>query len=80
MPTTETPTERDPSASDLLAGVVLLAGIGLVGAGSYVHLTVAARASAGRCDGCEPWHPLIVVTPLAVGAAFVLLGGYLLTR
>ncbi|WP_152043144.1 hypothetical protein [Salinigranum salinum] len=80
MPTTETPAGGERSASDLLAGVVLLAGIGLVGAGSYVHLTVAAEASAGRCDGCEPWHPLIVVTPLVVGSGFVLLGGYLLTR
>jgi hypothetical protein len=80
MPTAETPTGSERSASDLLEAVVFVVGIGLVGVGSYVHLTVAAGASAGRCDGCEPWHPLIVVTPLAVGSAFVLLGGYLLTR
>lgn len=72
--------ERDWAGRDILASVLLVAGLGLAGAGSYVHLTVAAQMRTGRCDGCEPWHPLLVVTPLVVGAAFVLGAGYLLSR
>jgi hypothetical protein len=59
---------------------VLVAGLGLAGTGSYLHLTIAARVRAGNCDGCAPWHPLFVVAPLLVGIVLVLIGGYVLYR
>lgn len=80
MDTTNALVEREWTASDLGAGLLVVAGLALSGYGSYVHFTVAARVAAGRCDGCAPWHPLLVVTPLVVGVASVILGGYLLSR
>ncbi len=61
----------------VVAGLLFLAGAGLAGVGSYFHLTTAAQVRAGGCDGCDPWHPLVVVTPLVVGSLLVCLGGYL---
>ena len=73
-------TDHDWNGRTLLGGLGLLLGLGLVGAGGYFHLTLAARVAAGRCDGCAPWHPLFVVAPLVVGTALVLLVGYLSLR
>lgn len=70
--------ETDRRGSGLLTGLLLVAG--LTGYGGYTHVTVAARVSAGRCDGCAPWHPLFVLGPLGVGAALVLLAGHLAYR
>jgi hypothetical protein len=70
--------EVDPTA---VAGAVLVAaGLALTGSGAYLHFSIAGRASAGRCDGCDPWHPLFVLAPLAVGAGFVLVGSWLYSR
>lgn len=63
-----------------VAGLLLLVGLGLVGWGGYLHLTIAGRVRAGACDGCAPWHPLFVVTPLVVGTASLLAAGALLRR
>ncbi|WP_435066931.1 hypothetical protein [Haloplanus sp. C73] len=70
----------DWSGTELLSGLALLAGIGLVGTGSYFHLTVATRVSAGRCDGCDPWHPLFVLAPLVLGLVAILVGAGLWYR
>lgn len=77
MTGSETLLERNWNGRELLAGLFLVAGIGLAGGGSYLHFTIAAKVSAGRCDGCEPWHPLLVLAPLLIGSAFLLIGGYL---
>jgi hypothetical protein len=71
---------RKWTRSDLLGGVLLVTGIGLAGVGGYFHFTIAAQVRAGQCDGCEPWHPLIVLAPLVVGSVFLLLAGDLLAR
>lgn len=71
---------REWTPSDLLGAVLLVPGVVLAGVGGYFHVTIAAQMNAGRCDGCEPWHPLVVVAPLVVGAVLVLLAGYLLAR
>jgi hypothetical protein len=71
---------RNWNGNDLLTGLALLAGIGLVGTGSYFHVTTAAQVSAGQCDGCEPWHPLFILAPLVLGSLLVLTGGYLWYR
>ena len=73
-------TERAWTKRGGAGGLLLVAGLALAGYGSYLHRTLAARVSAGQCDGCQPWHPLFVVTPIVVGAAFLLAGGYLLSR
>lgn len=78
MTTAETLGEGRWSWRNLLTGLLLLAGIGLAGVGSYFHFTVAAQVRAGHCDGCEPWHPLFVFAPLLIGSALILVGGYLL--
>lgn len=68
---------RNWNGRALLTGLALVVGIGLVGIGSYYHLTVAAQVSAGRCDGCEPWHPLLVLAPLGLGSLLVTISAYL---
>ncbi|MEF8841811.1 MAG: hypothetical protein V5A62_09330 [Haloarculaceae archaeon] len=55
MTTTGTASGRDWGLRDLLAGLVLVAGL----------------AGAGSCDGCVPWHPLLIVTPLLGGFSLV---------
>lgn len=80
MPTSETRLDRGWSRSDIVTAVLLVAGLGLAGYGSYIHFTVAAQMRTGRCDGCAPWHPLFVLAPLVIGFAFVLIAGYLLYR
>lgn len=80
MTTTTSDSERGWNRRDLLAGLLLLVGLGLAGAAGYLHLTIAAQVRAGNCDGCAPWHPLFVVTPLVVGVALVLIGGYVRYR
>lgn len=57
-------------------GLLLVAGLGLTGYGSYIHLTVTARVGAGQCDGCAPWHPLFVLTPLLIGVGMILMAAY----
>lgn len=52
--------------------MAFVVGLGLGGWAVYAYLKVAERLGAGRCDGCEPWHPLIVAA-FAAGSAFVLL-------
>lgn len=46
--------------SRTVAGLPLVAGLGLGAWAIYTHLKIADRLAAGRCDGCEPWHPLII--------------------
>lgn len=72
--------ESDSWLGDLVRAVLLAVGLGLAGYGGYVHFTVAAQVRRGQCDGCAPWHPLLVVAPLVVGTLFVLLAGYLSYR
>jgi hypothetical protein len=63
-----------------LAGLLVAAGLGLVGWGTYLHLQLAGRLGAGACDGCSPWHPLFVVAPLVLGSGLLVTGGYVLVR
>lgn len=61
---------------------LFIAGIGLVGAGAYVHATIGGR-TLGHCvesGACDPWHPTWVVTPVVLGTAFVAVAGYLRYR
>ena len=62
----------------IVAGGLLTIGLALAGYGAYLHVSIATRVQAGSCDGCAPWHPLFVVTPLVLGSAFVLAGSYLI--
>ena len=80
MERTSASSDRAWTKRDLLGGLLLVPGLALAGYGSYLHFTVAARVSAGQCDGCAPWHPLFVVAPIVVGAALLLLAGYLVYR
>lgn len=80
MATPDPGERRDRTGRELLGGLLLVPGVVLAGVGGYFHVTLAARVRAGRCDGCEPWHPLVVVAPLLVGVACLLLAGYLLSR
>ncbi|MFC7251240.1 hypothetical protein ACFQJ5_15550 [Halomicroarcula sp. GCM10025324] len=73
-------TERVLTKRDLLGGLLLPPGLALAGYGSYLHFSIAARVSAGQCDGCAPWHPLFVVAPIVVGAALLTASGYLLSQ
>lgn len=66
--------------SDLLGVGLSLLGVGLVGVGGYFHVTIAMRVRAGACDGCEPWHPLVVLAPLLAGAVLLLAGSLLYRR
>lgn len=68
------------TGKNLLAGLLLVAGLGLAGYGGYVHFTVAAQVRAGQCDGCSPWHPLFVLGPLVIGVTFVVVASFLLSR
>jgi hypothetical protein len=77
MTLSEQRSEGTSTVMDLLTVLTLVPGIGFVGVGSYIHLTVTAQARTGQCDGCEPWHPLFVLAPLVVGSLLVLVGGYL---
>ena len=61
------PGDRTLTGHSAFVGLLLVSGLGLAGAGTYLHLTIAARVSAGQCDGCAPWHPLFVVTPIVAG-------------
>ena len=70
-------SDRRRTVRDLLTGLLLFVGLGLAGVGSYFHLSIAAGVSAGQCDGCAPWHPLFVVTPIVVGVATLVVAGYL---
>lgn len=60
----------------LLAVGVLLVGVGLTLTGASVHLA----ATGPTCDGCAPYHPLFVVTPLGLGVLLTTAGGWLLGR
>lgn len=84
MGTSETLTDSDWGRDRILAGVLLVAGIGLAATGSYIHFAAAAqmRAETEHCAACSLvlWHPLFVVAPLVVGSVFVLVSGYLLCR
>jgi hypothetical protein len=59
---------------------LFILGVGLSGAGTYLHLNLSGRMQAGACDGCDPWHPLFVVTPLLAGAVLLLTACLLLLR
>jgi hypothetical protein len=80
MPFADTSGIRRWIGSDLLAGLLLAIGTVLTGVGGYFRVTIATQVSAGRCDGCEPWHPLIVLAPLITGGILLLLAGYLPSR
>lgn len=71
---------REWNARNIGTALLLVAGFGLAGVGSYMHLTVAARVRAGQCDGCAPWHPLFVLAPLGIGIGLLLIAGYLHSR
>lgn len=60
----------------LLAVGILLVGVGLTLTGASVHLAATGPA----CDGCAPYHPLFVVTPVGLGALLTTAGGWLLGR
>ena len=61
----------------LLAGSVLLIGLGLAGYGLYMHFSVVGMVQTQHCDGCTPWHP-IIVAPIIVGSVLSLTtAGYL---
>lgn len=64
----------------LVSVLLVIAGLAVAGIGWYIHLTVTTEVTAGQCDGCAPWHPLFVVTPLVLGLGLVLVGGYRLGR
>lgn len=66
--------------SDLLGGMLLVLGVVLAVVGSYFHVSIATQVNAGQCNGCEPWHPLFVLSPLTIGVTLFLLAGYLLAR
>lgn len=55
---------------------ILLVGLGLALTGTSVHL----EAAAPNCGGCSPFHPLFVVTPVGMGFALSIVGGWLLGR
>lgn len=57
--------------------VLLLVGLGLTSYGSYMHFTIATQLEAGHCDGCTPWHPLLILSPLVAGLVCGLIAGYL---
>lgn len=76
----ETVGEPNWTRSDLLGGMHLVLGVVLAGVGSYFHVTIATQVNAGQCNGCEPWHPLFVLSPLTIGVTLFLLAGYLLAR
>lgn len=67
---------RNWSPRRMLAVGLLLVGVGLAVTGVSVHL----GATAASCDGCSPFHPLFVVTPIGLGAALTTAGGWLLGR
>ena len=64
----------------IVAGGLLVIGLALASYGAYLHFSIAGRVQAGNCDGCAPWHPLFVVTPLGLGSALVLGVGYVFYR
>jgi len=72
--------DRGWTLSDFGVGLIFLIGLALSGYGGYTHFTTAAKLNNTHCDGCAPWHPLFVLTPLIVGASLVFLGGYFLFR
>ncbi|MFC4548887.1 MULTISPECIES: hypothetical protein [Halorussus] len=65
--------------SRTVAGLPLVVGLGLGYWAVYTHLRIAEQLRAGRCDGCEPWHPLFVAA-LVGSAAFVLVSLVLFSR
>ena len=63
--------------SKTVAGVPLVGGLGDWAVST--HVEIANRLAAGHCDGCEPWHPL-VVSALAGSAALVAVSALLFYR
>lgn len=58
----------------------VLVGLTLASYGASVQYDASQAIAAGTCDGCTPWHPLFVVTPLAVGIGLVAIGSYTLAK
>jgi hypothetical protein len=73
-------TVRDVDRRAAPGTALVAVGVAPAGSGACLHSGIAGRVSAGRCDGCDPWHPLSVVAPLVVGTALVLAGTRLYTR
>ena len=71
MPTVNANDRLEPSK--ILASVLFVAGIALLGYGTYTHFSIAGVA---RCDACAPWHPLFVLAPLGLGALLVVGAAY----
>lgn len=80
MTASGTNTSRRGILRDIVLGLLAVGGLALAGYGTYLHFSIAARVSAGQCDGCAPWHPLFVVAPIVVGTVLLVLAGYLITR
>lgn len=79
MSTSESSNGFTRKDGTILTWLLLAVGTGLVGYGGYVHFTGGQR-TLSHCGGCDPWHPLWVVTPLVLGSVFVLPAGILAVR
>jgi hypothetical protein len=87
MATTDGPPADAPTVADTpdvrpIAAVLGVAGLGLVGAGSYFHLTIDDR-TLGDCVAtgvCTAWHPTWVLAPLAAGSMLLFAAVGLLVR
>lgn len=61
----------------LITGSVLLLGLGLASYGLYMHFSTVGLLQTQHCDGCTPWHP-IIVAPMIAGSILVVAAiGYL---
>jgi hypothetical protein len=65
------PGNRTLTGRSALVGLLLVSGVALAGAGTYLHFSIAAQVRVGQCDGCARWHPLFVVAPIVTGVAIV---------
>ena len=63
----------------ILAGLLSITGFGITVWAVTTHLKMAAALQQGRCDGCVPWHPVIII-PLILGLLMVLSAGIIIHR
>jgi hypothetical protein len=75
MPATQsTPSIVTPTR--VASASVALLGMALASYGAYTQYRISRQLAAGACDGCAPWHPLFVLTPLIAGIALLAGGSY----